>query len=520
MKSGSIIAAAILGLLFSLTPLVHAMDEQKMYALLEAGEVGLVTDEISKMPAGAEELFWESKIKFYQGDYRGAIRDMNTALSKPNAQPYWKNLRNYYVNLLGATTDFTEVQSQHFILYARGFDLVLTSGAISTLESAYAVMGRELGVSPTDKVRVEIWTTKPQFALATTIEDDVLEKSGTVGLRKFNRIMMLSPEATPLGFRWQDTLAHEYVHYCINRLSMGNCPLWLHEGTARFLETAWRLQSPNYLTPYSINVLAKATVSKNLIPFSRMSPSLIYLKDQDEIALAFAEVSEAVAFLRETFGGPALKELIGELAVSGENDSFKTVLGMTAKKFSQLYVDHLEKADFPETAGAFNELSTIKTGSSENDFIGADLKEQIKIADEMRLTRRYAPAVEEYVKALKKQPNNPVLCVKLAKAFVGLKREKDAIATLRDAIEANPNYVTPYQVLGELYFNRGKFPEAVDTLQEAIAINPFHRQSAYLLARSYLETKHYDKALIQARNCLVLNPFDLESRMIFERLSK
>jgi len=379
-------------------------------------------------------------------------------------------------------------------------------------------MRDELGVAPVDKIRVEIWTTKPQFAMATTIEDTVLEKSGTVGLCKFNRIMMLSPEATPLGFRWRDTLAHEYTHYCINRLSMGNCPLWLHEGTARFFETAWRMQSPNYLTPFSINILAKATVSNNLIPFAKMAPSLIYLKDQDQIALAFAEVSEAVAYLRENFGAPALKEIISEMAVSQENDAFKSVLGMTLKKFSQLYVDHLKKAIFQETKGAFNELSTITSGLTENDFIGADVKNVIKIADEMRLTRRYAPAVEEYLKALKIEPNNPVICVKLAKAYVGLKRDKDAISVLRDAIEANPNYVTPYQVLGEVYFNEHKYVEAVDALEESMAINPYNTQSSYYLARSCLEAKQYDKALLQARNSLLLNPFDLEARVIYQRL--
>ncbi len=56
-----------------------------------------------------------------------------------------------------------------------------------------------------------------------------------MGICKFNKLMIISPRALSFGYRWLDSLSHEYLHYAIVALSNNQAPIWLHEGMARFL---------------------------------------------------------------------------------------------------------------------------------------------------------------------------------------------------------------------------------------------------------------------------------------------
>ena len=67
-----------------------------------------------------------------------------------------------------------------------------------------------------------------------------IETTGTIALSKYNKLMVVSPRATLFGYPWMDTLAHEYTHLVVARLSHDTVPVWLQEGIARFEQTRWR----------------------------------------------------------------------------------------------------------------------------------------------------------------------------------------------------------------------------------------------------------------------------------------
>ena len=48
--------------------------------------------------------------------------------------------------------------------------------------------------------------------------------------------MAVTPRALLRGYPWRDTLAHEYVHLVISRLSHNRVPVWLHEGLAEHVQ--------------------------------------------------------------------------------------------------------------------------------------------------------------------------------------------------------------------------------------------------------------------------------------------
>jgi hypothetical protein len=47
----------------------------------------------------------------------------------------------------------------------------------------------------------------------------------------------------------QMPLSHEYIHYIVVQLSHNRAPIWLHEGIAKYFESAWRLPSGGLAGP-------------------------------------------------------------------------------------------------------------------------------------------------------------------------------------------------------------------------------------------------------------------------------
>ena len=412
--------------------------------------------------------------------------------------------------------DGAEFQSEHFILRAGGRDVILKDMALDALEKAYRRIGARLSHFPSDKIIVEIYRTKDDFSLASTLPKDVLEKSGTVGICKFNRLMLLSPQALPLGYNWLDTLAHEYTHLLVNRLTQAGCPLWLHEGIARYHDTLWRLDTPKYLSGDGENKLKDAAAGGKFISFARMSPSLVYLDSQDEISLSFAEVASAVAYIIESFGAGGLASLLERLSSSGESEAFKKALGMSPAKFEKRFHAYVAALPLEKSPGALADQPQFSAKDDEQ-FIGADVRGLTRLGDNMRRIGRPDAAIIQYEKALAREPANPVLLLKSARALLESGNPAKAEEKLVLAIEKNPHYVTPYQTLAELYFANQQFDKAIEQCTAALAINPFHPRTHHILSRSYLASADTENAHRELSIIALLDPGDIESKLLLER---
>ena len=106
----------------------------------------------------------------------------------------------------------------------------------------------------------------------TTLSEQEIERTGTVAVSKWSRIMLTSPRAMRLGYEWQDSLAHELVHYAVAALTHDRAPVWLQEGLGKFLEHRWRAPAGLDLGPSLQHLLAKALQSGKLIGFEAMHP--------------------------------------------------------------------------------------------------------------------------------------------------------------------------------------------------------------------------------------------------------
>jgi len=472
----------VLTVFFLIAPacLSHAYDDNRLYRLLESGRLSEAAAIIEQNGDSRDAKLWKSRIKFYGGDYSSAGN-----VASENS--------GYFLKLAMITKNFSAAESSHFVFKARGYDVILSTYALTALEMSYTEIGADLGAYPENKILVEVYPNKEEFSFASTIPLDIIEKTGTVGICKFNRIMLLSPNALPLGYRWLDTLSHEYTHYLVNYISVSQCPLWLHEGIARYHDTRWRLAEPLFLTPDAKNRLADSNKAGTYVTFKKMSPSLIYLKDQDEIALAFAEVSAAVDFMKKNYGPDALRLLLSGLSSLPYNKSFKSSVGVSEASFENKFRKYLGGLGLERAVGTVSDLPVFYS-KPEDEYIGADAAGKIRLGDKFRQLGNMAAAAAQYSGALELEPANPLILLKLSRSLLASGDEKKAEQYLLSAIEKNPNYVTPYQALGELYYKQARYPEAIKAFCESIAINPFYENAHLYLANSYIYMGNLESA--------------------------
>ncbi|MCS7227624.1 MAG: hypothetical protein NZ839_01515, partial [Endomicrobia bacterium] len=282
--------------------------ESNIIGLLESGNFGEVEKIILFSKDEEYKNFLISLLHLYKGDYETAESyivkissiwyDRNDYL--PSSEK--KFFISYIFGIKSLLSNYTVIESEHFKIWLKGRDIILKDLVIQKLEEIYNFYNKIFGYNILEKIRVEIYNTKEEFYFASTLGKEVVDKTGVVGICKFNKIMILSPENLPLGYRWCDTLSHEYLHLLLNRLTEFTYPLYLHEGTARYFDTLYRSSEPLCFTPGNLKLLLEAKNNNKLISFKDMRGSLAYLETQQQVELAFTELATFVEYLIMNFG--------------------------------------------------------------------------------------------------------------------------------------------------------------------------------------------------------------------------
>lgn len=425
--------------------------------------------ESGRLRPGNDHPAW---LAFAAGDYKAALAALDETIDRSHP---W--LRPYLMNIASITDDFVRFESERFELYLPADQAFLADYALPALEKAASYLNGAFDHAPQGRIRVEIYPTEELFSAASTLSRETLRRSGAIGICKFHRLMILTPRVLPLGYRWLDALAHEYAHLMINEVSAGKAELWLHEGTARYFDTAWRADPPVYLSPAQKTSLMEAFESGELIPFERMSPSLVYLDSQDEVSLAFAQVANAVDRLINEKGRKRFVSFLRRLEREPFTEAFRRVYGQDPVSFEKEWRASLPANGWEKTVGAMDDA--IVFGAFEEDAaVGADAQGHVRLGDLMRRRGRLPAALIQYEKALDQEPDNAVILLKAARVQLELGNRRDAEKKLRRAVSANPNYGTPHIELARL----AEPAEAQALLSTAISINPFDPAPHALLA--------------------------------------
>jgi tetratricopeptide (TPR) repeat protein len=237
------------------------------------------------------------------------------------------------------------------------------------------------------------------------------------------------------------------------------------------------------------------------------------------VALAFAQVSDAVAVLADRFGPEKPAEILAAYRRLPRDEVFPKILGMTEEEFEDAWRRSLRERSWPADTGAM--AQTIRLSPvDETEFLGADARGHVRFGDRLRSQGQAAAALLQYKKALQQEPDNGVALVKAARAHLDLEQTDKAEEVLRRAVEKNESYVTPYVLLGEILFDDGRYEDAQQILQEALEINPFHPRVHETLGLVALDVGNFPAARRSMELSLSLDPSNEELRQALKRMPK
>src|SRR5690625_2109561 len=252
-------------------------------------------------PENPSVLFVGGKLDFHLGNYPEAIEQLQMARQSIPSQAM--QAVDQLLDLVQSTQEVvrnyqtTTSSDGHFEIRHEARDAFLVPYIAQTLEDAYYAVGFALGYWPPGPIRVEIYPKAHLLSRVSSLPEEAVKTTSTIGLCKYNKLMVTSPRGTLRGYRWRDTLAHEYVHLVISQKTHNRVPIWLHEGIAKHTENRWRSQEAPSLEPGREDLLARRIEADRLVSLEEMSPSIALLPSQEDATVAYAEVFTVVEYL-------------------------------------------------------------------------------------------------------------------------------------------------------------------------------------------------------------------------------
>lgn len=500
MRTTPCAAAVALVALAALT--APAAGEESLRGVLKAGYEALDAWDTRGAHQAAEALAARApdeaavreltaRVRFEEGDYAAAVAIVDGLGAHAD-----RDFAALARATLKETKSYVSRESDHFVLaYRDGKDAVLAPYALETLEKQRAALAHELRYAPPGKTRVEVLEDAKALARVSPLTLDAIKTSGTIALCKYDKLMITSPKALVRGYEWQDTLAHEYTHLVVSKMSRNTVPIWLHEGLAKFLESSWRGAPGLGLSPASAGLLAEALKKSKLIPFERMHPSMALLPSQEDAALAFAEVFTAIEYLYGRGGSALLVKIVDRLKAGESYDAaVGKALGSTFGRFQSEWMAYLAKRDFPrETLPLSAEKLKFREdtpgkqvpkdkekGNEElrfGDFLEIQDPAARKLAhlgELLRERNRTAGAIEEFGKAYARVGNrSPALSNRYAQALLKVGDLARAEQILVASLKPYPSVARTHQNLADIYLATQRWSDGERSLLEVIGIDPF-----------------------------------------------
>lgn len=198
-------------------------------------------------------------------------------------------------------------------------DRVLVPFITDVSVRARAQIEKDLGVTMPRPLRIDLVRDLFSLSAVSGLPVTAAETTGTVAVARWGRVTIISPRATPLGYPWEDTMAHEIAHLALSRATRDHAPLWLQEGLAKREETRWREARPFDAVPSADAIARTALFTGRSVGVDKLGPSIAMLPSPDAAATAFSEVTSFVAHWIRQNGEPALHLLLADLkGVGGE----------------------------------------------------------------------------------------------------------------------------------------------------------------------------------------------------------
>ncbi len=459
-------------------------------------EAKTVIAELAQKSPNMPEVRWlRSTLAFNTGDYAGAIAALD-GVSDDAADGEVGQTRKLAMSSLAVTKDFVEKKSLkgHFIIrYAPGPDEAIAQLAGDVLDAAHERIGADLGFTPSDPIRIELLGAPSDLAKLSPLSEAEIETTGTIALSKYNKLMVVSPRATMFGYPWMDTLAHEYTHLVVSRISFDTVPVWLQEGLARFEQVRWRAAPGVTMSVAEQSLLSAALRKGRLITFDEMHPSMAKLPSQEAAALAYAEVYALVGWMHQKVGYAGLQQmLIRQRDGETTKHAVAEVLGTTWGQVEIAWKNSLRAIDATVKPGKPNHSRGIRfgKGGKDSDNVGLDhlsktAQKFARLGGMLRAKGRLAAAAIEYEKALAADPTDSFIAGKLARTLVEQGEFDRAAEVASPLLAKDQEDAVAAVTVGVARTAQKDFAGAAAAFELALRISPFDPTTRCGLADAY-----------------------------------
>jgi hypothetical protein len=370
-------------------------------------------------------------------------------------------------------------------------DRALAPLVFDTVAAARETLSRELGVDWPLPTRIVIVRDLLSLSAMTGLPYKSAQTTGTVAVAKWGRVTLLSPRASPHGYQWRDTIAHELTHLAVTRASGDRAPLWLQEGVAKREEIRWRPNGPFDDRPTPEAIVARGTELNLGIPLDKLGPSIAMLPSADAAMVAFAEVTSFVRYYARTEGDDALPKLLAALK-DGEASSVKdlTDAALVSASGADLQAWDTRWRGYVSSRPAESIPALFGLGGEKAD--GAklrDLRDRSRLA-ELLLARNHAPeAMKELDRielagaptapeAWERAMGDPSVVWLRARALEATGRRAEAEPLVADPARLLSSYAPWWATRGRFARLRGDEPMAGDAFWQAVAGDPFDPEGA------------------------------------------
>lgn len=364
-------------------------------------------------------------------------------------------------------------------------DRALAPLVFDTVAAARETLSRELGVDWPLPTRIVIVRDLLSLSAMTGLPYKSAQTTGTVAVAKWGRVTLLSPRASPHGYQWRDTIAHELTHLAVTRASGDRAPLWLQEGVAKREEIRWRPTGPFDDRPTPEAIVARGTELNLGIPLDKLGPSIAMLPSADAAMVAFAEVTSFIRFYARTQGDDALPKLFAALKEGAEPDAaLVSASGADLQAWDTRWRAYVASRPAESVPSLFG-LGGEKTDASKL----RDLRDRSRLAD-LLLARGHAPeALKELDRiemagaptapeAWERAMGDPSIVWLRARALEASGRRADAEPLLADPTHLLSPYAPWWAARGRFARLRGDEPTAGDSFWQAVAGDPFDPEAA------------------------------------------
>ncbi len=468
---------------------------------LDAWDLAAAAAAVAEMPAGSARDVKAGVLALFSAQYPEAEALLAGALTSgqlpavgaitQEAQHYL-NLARGEQRALGPALRQRSPDGHVEIVFADARDALLAPYLFDAMAEARAALGDEVGVLPDHAVRFEILDDPGKLALVSPLTLDNVYTTGTVGITKYRRIIMVTPRVLLHGYGWLDTAVHEYVHYLVTLRTRNRAPVWLQEGLAKLLETRWRSPSPLPLEPAPRKLLARGLARDDLVTFAEMYPSLAMLPSQERAALAYAQVQTMLELLREARGRAGLGALLDQVAAGavaedalanawgGSFDAFHehwkaTMRRRTAGKTGDAGLRKLQFVDGKKPP-ADEPADPSLLGDIFSHLGGGKARQHARLGVLLTLRGQLGAAARQYEKARAAEPRvaaDPKLARRLGELYLQLGRPAPAAPLLRLAGADDPEQANVAAAEGRALLQIGDRAGARAALARAVRVNPF-----------------------------------------------